>query len=88
MTQTDAVRDGIIRLLLHSFLKVPIQRMAKPEEIAAAVGFSFAADESSFTTDSFHHQRRFRPGKPSVREFCRSRRQALITVPASLSHHV
>lgn len=50
MTQTDAVRDALSGFFCDSFLKQsPIQRMAKPEEIAAAVVY-FAADESSFTT--------------------------------------
>ena len=50
MTATDAVMDNLNDEFKEFFLKhTPIKRMAKPEEIAAAIVY-FASDESAFTT--------------------------------------
>lgn len=50
MTATDAVKDNLTPEFQEFFMKhTPIKRMAKPEEIAAAVVY-FASDESAYTT--------------------------------------
>lgn len=50
MTATDAVKDNLTDGFRDFFLKhTPIKRMAKPEEIAAAVVY-FASDDAGFTT--------------------------------------
>ncbi|WP_041140049.1 7alpha-hydroxysteroid dehydrogenase [Beduini massiliensis] len=50
MTATEAVTNNMSEDFTQFFLKhSPIQRMAKPEEIAHAVVY-FASDESAFTT--------------------------------------
>lgn len=50
MTETDSVKDSLTEEFKHFFLRhTPIQRMARPEEIASAVSY-FASDEASFTT--------------------------------------
>ncbi|KRM33032.1 DP-dependent 7-alpha-hydroxysteroid dehydrogenase [Agrilactobacillus composti DSM 18527 = JCM 14202] len=50
MTATDAVKDNLSDNFNNLFMKhIPLERMAKPEEIAAAVVY-FASDDSAYTT--------------------------------------
>lgn len=50
MTATDAVKDNLSDTFRDIFLKqTPLKRMAKPEEIAAAVAY-FASDDAAFVT--------------------------------------
>lgn len=50
MTATDAVKDNLSDQFRSIFLKqTPLQRMAEPEEIAAAVAY-FASDDAAFVT--------------------------------------
>lgn len=50
MTATDAVKDNLSDTFRDVFLKqTPLKRMAKPEEIAAAVAY-FASDDAAFVT--------------------------------------
>lgn len=50
MTATDAVKDNMSNEFTHSFLShVPLNKMAKPEDMAKAVLF-FASDDSSYIT--------------------------------------
>lgn len=50
MTATDAVKENLSDQFRHIFMRqTPLQRMATPEEIAAAVAY-FASDEAAFTT--------------------------------------
>lgn len=53
MTATDAVSEKLSGKFREGFLRhVPLRRMAKPEEIAAAVVY-LAGDESAYTTGQF-----------------------------------